>query len=205
MDTDKFKRDFLNELEVPSGLESLFDYLPEIYFWVKNTKGQFVMLNQADVQKCGGQTEKDIIGKTDFNFFPRELSENFIKDDQKVVKTGKRIINRIELVPNDDGTISWYSTNKVPLYSRGGTVIGVAGTTRNLKVASSLLQPYSEMSEIIDFISKHYMNPIEVKTLAEMANLSISQFERKFKKTCGRRTRRCRACWNICINVLLRL
>ncbi len=177
------RKEFLESLEHPSGLEKLFDYLPETYFWVKNRKGQFVMLNQADAEKAGGRGEIDIIGKTDFDVFPNDLAENYAKDDQEVMATGKKIINRVELVPNEDGTIDWYATNKVPLFAKNGTIIGVAGTTRNLKKTSSMLKPYMEMSAIVDYISKNYMNPIEVRSLAKIAELSVSQFERKFKKT----------------------
>jgi PAS domain S-box-containing protein len=182
MDKKKFKRDFCSQLNNPSGLEALFDFIPEIYFWVKNKKGQFVMLNHADAEKCGGTREADIIGKTDFDVFPKDLAENYAKDDMEVIRTGNKITNRVEFVPNEDGTIDWYSTNKVPLYSKTGEIIGVAGTTKNFKKASSLLKPYMDMSDIVSHISEHYVNRIEVKTLASMMDLSISQFERKFKK-----------------------
>ncbi len=178
----KFKDEFWSQVSADNQVAELFEYLPEIYFWAKNEKRQYVHLNQQDAEKCGGSCEADILGKTDFDIFPSELAENFDKDDLYVLTTGNKIVDRVELVPNADGTVDWYSTTKVPIYSKDKKIIGVAGTTRNLKKASGILQPYMDMNHVVDYISKNYSRPIEVSTLAKMAALSVSQFERKFKK-----------------------
>ncbi len=181
MNPEEFKRSFLQDLSEENQLTTLFNQLPDIYFFMKNIENQFVMCNRAFSEKCGVHGEQEVIGKTDFDFFPNDLARNYVKDDKEVMDADQKIINRVELVPNDDGTIDWHSTNKEPLYSKDGSVMGLAGTTRNLKKAGALLHPYMEMSDIIEYISSNYRNHIDIGSLARMASLSVSQFERKFK------------------------
>jgi PAS domain S-box-containing protein len=183
MDTASIKNIFVKKLGQQSGLTRLFEHLPDIYFFAKNRDLQFVMCNQHFAEKCGAQDESEVIGKTDYDFFPADLSKNYNKDDINVISSGQIIINRVELVPNEDGTVDWHSTNKEPLYDTSGSIIGICGTTRNIKRAGSLLHPYLEMSNVIEYISKYFHTQIDVKQLAKMASLSVSQFERKFKNT----------------------
>jgi AraC-like DNA-binding protein len=130
----------------------------------------------------GRRDEGYIIGKTDFEFFPNHTAEAFQRDDLAVVNSGVKIVDRIEAISYEDGSVRWYSTNKVPLYGRDGRVIGVAGTTRELDTGRSPDPLYAEFAGVIDFINKNFPQPIEIKSLAGMLSLSVSQFERRFKQ-----------------------
>jgi PAS domain S-box-containing protein len=176
------RRIFLERLRSQSGFEKLFEFLPDISFWIKNDKFEFVMGNQAVVERCGRREEDEIIGKTDFDFFPAELAENFRRDDQRVMQNREKILNRVELVPNEDGTVDWCTTNKIPVFSKEGTVMGVAGTTKKFRKAGYDVQPNMEMSNVLEFINHNYMRQIDVNDLAEMSGFSVSHFGRKFKQ-----------------------
>lgn len=177
------KAAFLAELHSHQQLEQLFEHLPDVYFFAKNRQGQFVLANQIFVQQCGFTRESDIIGKTDFDFFPRERAASYVRDDRKVMKEGTSIVNRVELAPEPDSTVNWFVTTKVPLYSLNGDIVGLAGTARDLKRSSTTLIPYNEMEAVILHIRHHFNEPLAVKDLAEIVHLSVSQFERKFKQT----------------------
>jgi len=182
MEPKKIKQEFFQKMRNEGSLELLFENLPGIYFWVKNENFQFVMCNQLVAYLCGCRNESEVLGKTDFDFFPRELCENFRKDDVAVLREKRPIRNRIEILSDKSGRVDWHVTNKQPMYSREGFVIGTAGTTRKLREENFLEKPYLEMSHIINYINENYMNQIDIKKLADMANLSISQFEIKFAK-----------------------
>jgi len=182
MSLQEIKNRFLRQVENREIL-TLFEHIPEVYFWIKDKEGRFMANNQAGIQrKTGCMTEADVIGKTDYDFFPREMADAFLKDDLQVMNSGETLVDRVELLVNENGTVDWYSTTKVPLYNRKGEVIGVAGTTRNLKKFSSSKKMYEDMAPIIDYMQENYREQIEVGALAETASLSISQFERRFKK-----------------------
>ena len=92
------------------------------------------------------------------------------------------MVDHIELVPNHDSTVEWYLTNKIPLHAENGDVIGIAGITQNLNMLGETWRPYEEMQDVLGYITNNYHKRIELSQLASLAHLSMSQFERKFKK-----------------------
>lgn len=179
--TREFKESFLNSLQGLGGLEGLFENLPNLRFWVKDKEGRFITVNHSMAEMCRCRDESEMIGKTDFDVHPKHIAEAYHRDDMEVIRTGRRIVNRIEPNAHEDGSILWYSTNKVPLYGPDGVLVGVAGTTRRLDgVTPDPL--YAEFSQVVEFINREYAQPIEIASLARMASLSLSQFERRFKQ-----------------------
>jgi PAS domain-containing protein len=57
-------------------LQTLIDSLPD-YMYVKNVKSRFVLVNRAMMQFLGLSTPDQILGKTDFDFFPKELAARY--------------------------------------------------------------------------------------------------------------------------------
>jgi len=86
-----------------------------------------------------------------------------------------------ELAPNKEGIIQCYITNKMPLYSRDGDIIGIAGTTTSVEYFHDALKPYLLISPTIDFIKENYHQTISIPDLAAMVNMKIRKFEHSFK------------------------
>ena len=160
----------------------LFEHLPDVCFFVKDAHGRFIDGNQLLAQKLGVDHIDKAIGMTDAEVFPDDLVHIFLTDDNKIIASGKPMVDHIELVPNHDGTVEWYLTNKIPLHSENGDVIGIARITQNLNTLGKSWRPYEEMQEVLDYIKDHYHTRIELSQLASLSHLSTSQFERKFKK-----------------------
>ncbi len=181
-DSNALKEEFLNKLSHFENISQLFENIPNLFFWIKNIKGEFIMVNQGVIEKAGCRSEEDMIGKTDYDFWPKKLCDDYRKDDLKVVTNKQRIINKIELVAIENGIINWHSTNKIPLFDKKSEVIGIAGITQDLNRTDKSSKTYVEMADVIEYISKNFTRSIEVNTLANIASLSLSQFERKFKQ-----------------------
>lgn len=182
MNASRMKAGFVKRMHSPLQMQQLFNHLPDIYFFVKNREGCFVMANDTFVRQCGADAEEEIIGKTDFDFFPLGRAEGYVKDDQYVLATGKSIIDRVELAPDPGNSINWFITTKVPVYSNDDEIIGLAGTARDITRAGLALQPYTEMRAVLEYVRDNYSLPIEIRQLAELVHLSVSQFERRFRK-----------------------
>lgn len=182
METSRIKAEFLRRMHSPQQMQMLFNYLPDIYFFAKSREGFFVMANDAFVRQCGMVNESDIIGKNDFDFFPVGRAESYVRDDQYVMTTGKSIIDQVELAPDPGNSINWFVTCKVPLYSTEGDIIGLAGTARDIARAHHALRPYTEMAVVLEYVKGNHSRQIEIKELAELVHLSVSQFERRFRK-----------------------
>lgn len=165
----------------PESLLSLLSAVGDLYFFMKDREGRFLGGNQLQLEKLGLESESELIGKTDFDFFPGYMVAHYAKDDAQVMNTRKPILRRVELVANPDGTVSWHVTSKFPLYDRNGECVGIVGYMRDFDRSHNAWQPYRRMNAVVDYISKHFQEPLEVSDLARVAGLSLSQFERRFR------------------------
>lgn len=110
--------------------QSLIDNLPDaVYF--KDNKNRLIRVNSFYAKGFKMPPEK-IIGKTDFDFFPKDQAQKMFDDDTYVLKTGNPIIGKIErtLLPNR--TYNCVTTTKIPIRNRKGKVIGTMGITRDI-------------------------------------------------------------------------
>lgn len=117
-------------------LQSLLDNIPDaIYF--KDHHNRIIKVNKFYAQGVSLKPE-EIIGKTDFDFFPKDQAEKMFEDDNHVLNTGKPIVGKIErtLLPN--GTWNQVITTKIPMHDRAGRIIGTMGITRDMTVYANL-------------------------------------------------------------------
>ena len=165
----------------PNSILALFSALGDVYFFMKDRDGRFIGANNLQLEKLGLSSEQELIGKTDFDFFPSYMIAHYAKDDAQVMESGEPILRRVELVANPDGSVSWYVTSKFPLYDKDGACVGIIGCMRDFERSDNAWQPYRRMNAVVDYINKHFSEPIEMAQLAKVASLSISQFERRFR------------------------
>ena len=83
-------------------LRTLIDNTPDA-FYAKDTSCRKTVANSVDLKNMGkGRVESDVLGKTDFDFFPQEIAENFYKDDLNVL-AGNAVLNREEYFIDEEG------------------------------------------------------------------------------------------------------
>ena len=103
---------------------SLVETMPQNVFR-KDLQGRFTFANQQYCQHYHCKLE-DILGKTDFDFFPKELAEQYTRDDQRVMQTGQTYEITEEHHPlGQDKRIT--RVVKTPLYGANGKIIGLQG------------------------------------------------------------------------------
>lgn len=130
-------------------LRTLIDNLPD-YIYVKDVERRFVAGNEAVIRVMGGSKIEDLIGRTDFDFYPRPLAEQYYADDQAVIFFGQPIVDREEPIITPAGQTGWISTTKAPLKDAHGQVIGIVGMGRDItqrKQMEQSLQAHSERLE----------------------------------------------------------
>ena len=176
---------FLQSLAADSQFYQLFDHLPGISFFAKNSRFQIVCANRHFVESLGYREEAELIGKEDFDIFPQRLAENFRRDDEEVVKTGQARLNIVELFFNPQGIPDWFITNKMPLRDKRGRVIGVMGTTQSYGQALQTVHPYLQIDKALTYIRENFRKHLSVEELAATVHLSTRQLHRKFVETFG--------------------
>jgi phosphoserine phosphatase RsbU/P len=102
---------------------SLVETLPQNIFR-KDLQMRFTFVNQRFCQTLG-RTAADILGKTDFDFFPDELARKYQQDDREVMETGKPLETVEENRPPGSSDKVYVQVVKTPLYDAAGRVIGL--------------------------------------------------------------------------------
>lgn len=134
--------------EVTLHHEAVLDNIPDMA-WLKDVQSRFIAVNKPFGRVCGWNPE-DMVGKTDFDVWPRELAEKYRVDDKHVMESGERKCVE-EPVNFPDGRIFWVETIKTPIRDTGGRVIGTAGIARDItsrKVMEEQLKNSREELEI---------------------------------------------------------
>ncbi len=103
---------------------SLVETLPQNIFR-KNLEEQFTFANKRFCETLG-KPLNEIIGKTDFDFFPPELAAQYQRDDQEILKTGRMFETIEENQPPGMEKI-YVNVVKTPLYNSNGRIIGLQG------------------------------------------------------------------------------
>jgi phosphoserine phosphatase RsbU/P len=103
---------------------SLVETMPQNVFR-KDRQGRFTFANQQYCKHYKCKLE-DILGKTDFDFFPKELAEQYQKDDHRVMETGQtyEIIEEHQPLGQEKTIIQ---VVKTPLYGADGSITGLQG------------------------------------------------------------------------------
>jgi len=111
-------------------LRALIDNLPD-FIYAKDADCRFLLANAA-VAEHMGTSPAQLLGKTDFAFFPQELAKLYCEDERAVMRSGKPLINREEAGLDAKGNHITILTTKVPLLDEQGRVIGILGIGRDI-------------------------------------------------------------------------
>lgn len=177
---------FVASLRNHGEFETLFDHLPEVCFFVKDLQSRLMMGNQALLKLLRQDSFETVVGRSGSDFFPKGIADAFHADDRIVMQGGRPIHERVELMLDEGGGISWFCTTKLPLHDRSGRVVGLKGVTRKLGKANPRLHPFSKMMPALDVICQEYSRTIDLDALARKCHLSPSQFRRTFRRLLGR-------------------
>lgn len=161
--------------------ETLFDSIPDIVFFVKDINGRYVSVNQTLVERCGFSDKRELIGRTASEVFPPSLGDAFTDQDRQILSGGPGFRNHLELQLFSPGRQGWCLTNKEAVRTTDGKIVGVCGISRDLHPPSSRSTAYEALSKVLDFIHTNYADVLRLPQLAEMAGLSVYQFDQRIR------------------------
>jgi PAS domain S-box-containing protein len=111
-------------------MQALMDNIPDaIYF--KDTESRFTRVNRHAPYR-GNNAPLDVVGKTDFDFFIEAHARAAYEAEQEIIRTGQPMIDAVEKETYPDGSITWLSTTKVPIFDEAGKVTGIVGISRDI-------------------------------------------------------------------------
>ncbi|HIG26953.1 MAG TPA: response regulator [Verrucomicrobiales bacterium] len=127
-------------------LRSLLDSLPDsIYF--KDIDSRFITISKSLADRIGLKHPDDAVGKTDFDFFSTQHARQAFAAEQSIIKTGRPMLNFVELETSKQNSEAWVLTTKVPLYNKHGVIMGTFGVSKDI---TQLKKFESELAEARD-------------------------------------------------------
>jgi PAS domain S-box-containing protein len=111
-------------------LRALVDTIPDLV-WLKDAEGVYLSCNRRFESFFGAQ-EKDIIGKTDYDFTNKGLAQSFRHHDEAAIAAAAPTVNEEEIVFADDGHSEILETIKTPVHASDGRLIGILGVGRDI-------------------------------------------------------------------------
>ncbi len=112
-------------------VRTLIDLMPD-YIYAKDAAGRFVLANLAVSRVMGALSPRQVIGKTDADFYAPEMAARFRADDETVLR-GQALEGREELGTDSvAGEARWHLTTKLPVRDARGEVVGLVGISRDI-------------------------------------------------------------------------
>ena len=130
----------LNEMELKAAkekaekseirLRTLINTIPDV-IWLKDINGKYLICNNRFEEFLGAK-EHEIVGKTDYDFLDKSLSDFFKEKDQAAMQASKPSINEEEITFASDGHKEFLETINSPLLDADNNIIGVLGIGRDI-------------------------------------------------------------------------
>ncbi len=115
--------------EVIRQQQAILDNIPNIA-WLKDREGRYVAVNDP-FGRAFGLAPKDLVGKNDYDIYPRELAVKYESDFKSVMATGTRTYIE-ESIVDREGNIQYVEKIKTPIFNDTGVVIGIIGIVHDI-------------------------------------------------------------------------
>ncbi len=173
--------DWLAQLDPRHSPTQLFDYMPNVMYFVKDREGRIMTGNQAFAERCGCRSPSELFGKRDEELFPPYMAEKFRRDDELLLKNGTSLLNLIELFPTREGLPEWFITQKLPLFDRHSAIYGLCGIVQSYE--RMLDHSQNPIFQVVQYIRTRYTEHLSIPDIAQQFGFSERQLERRFADT----------------------
>ncbi len=131
-------------------IDNLLDRVKELIYF-KDKEGNFLRVSKSLAKLLNIGDPEKLIGKSDFDFFTEEHARPSYEDEQKIISSRKPILEKIEKATQEDGSVNYVSSSKMPLFNKGGEIIGTFGISKDITDLKQLeVDAESLNNEIID-------------------------------------------------------
>ena len=112
-------------------LTTLMENAPDFIFF-KDACSRFIRVSRALANYYGLSNADEAVGKSDHDFYDAEQTAKYLADEREIMRTGRITVDKEEEQVWPDGRVTWLLTNKVPLCSPAGDIIGTFGISRDI-------------------------------------------------------------------------
>ncbi|KQS84812.1 diguanylate cyclase [Rhizobium sp. Leaf383] len=119
------------------------------FHYVKDMEAKFVVTNLNVARHHGRSKSSEMVGLGDFDLEPEERARELFASEQAILQSGNPMVEFEERIDNGKDGVRWYSTSKVPLQSRQGDIVGLAGVTVDITERKRLAEELEHSRDIM--------------------------------------------------------
>ena len=169
----------------PAMLEQLFDQTPDVAFFVKDSAGRYLVVNQSIVERHGLRHKSQLIGQRPCDICPGDFGRIPSAQDLAVLRTGRPMLDHLELhwyAPHKPG---WCLTTKLPMRDAAGNIVGLIGISRDVRAPIETDDIPVEFAAALDHFENNVAASVSPSALARRACLPPHRFARLMKRFFG--------------------
>ncbi len=163
-------------------LHTLIDNMPD-FIYIKDRSSRFILANKRLANSHGLQSGEQVVGKSDHDYYPKELADKYYSNEQEIIKSGQPMIGIEEKTLNEAGEEIYLSTTKIPFKDKKGRIIGIVGIGRDITdrvTAEKELFNHAEELQMVNALMEEKQEEIQQQAeelAAQAENLQMANQE----------------------------
>lgn len=166
-------------------LEQLFDHTPDIAFFIKDNAGRYIVVNHSLVERQGLRSKSEMLGRRPDEVSPGDFGRIPTEQDASVLRTGRPIIEHLELHWYAPHRPVWCLTTKLPIRDAAGSVTGIIGISKDVRSPVATQEIPAGIAAALERLETGYASPLTPIELARTAKLPAARFARIIKRIFG--------------------
>lgn len=166
-------------------LEQLFDQAPDTAFFIKDAGGRYLAVNHSLVERLGLQHKSQLVGRRVNDAIPGELGRAPAAQDAEVLRSGRPLLDHLELHLHRPHQACWCLTTKLPIRDATGAICGLVGISRDVREPGPLDDIPVGLARALQSLKSDCARPHTVASLARQAGLNGARFARLVKRIFG--------------------
>ena len=174
------RNDFFSPIDDILQILDVLEKIPGARFMIKDLDSRYVYMSEALQKAIHIEPGQEVVGKTDFDLFPRIVAQNFRENDLQVFRFGKPLVGEIHAAMFFDHAPIWAISSKYPLRDRNGEIIGLITINEPYDEVAGDDDELNRLLPAIERMSKDFAESHTVAELARACGYSERHFMRLF-------------------------
>ena len=156
-------------------LDAIIENIPLMLFIKESASLRFVRFNRAGEDLLGWPRES-LVGKNDFDFWPREQAEFFVEKDRETMKRGKVVDIDEEPIQTRHQGVRLLHTKKVPILDPSGNPLYLLGISEDITERRRIEKERRLLAEVSVALSASLDYEQTLATVTELAVQSVADW-----------------------------
>uniref|UniRef100_A0A7C1JNL4 Circadian input-output histidine kinase CikA n=1 Tax=Caldilinea aerophila TaxID=133453 RepID=A0A7C1JNL4_9CHLR len=154
-------------------LRTFIDTVPDVLY-AKDRESRFVLVNTATLAQLGATSMEEVIGKSDFDFHPLHLAQEYRGRELALLESGEMSNVEEPVVHPVTGELRWYASVKVPWRNANGEIIGLVGIGRDITDSKRMHEALRRREQLLQAVAEALSTLLAPKPLPETIRSALA-------------------------------